>query len=153
MAYSKVEQIAFELAEPIAKANGCSIYDVAYTKEGGAWFLRIYADKEGGITLDDCEVISRALSQELDRADPIAQNYYLEVSSPGVERRLTRPEHFQQYIGSQVTIHLYQALNGAKQIVAELLAYKPEGILVRVDGAEVLLPHASVSKVNLYFSF
>ena len=97
MAFSKTEKIAYDIAEPIAKENGCFIYDVEFVKEGGLYFLRIYVDRDGGIDLDACEVISRAVSEKLDEENPISQNYYLEVSSPGVERKLKTAEHFNRY--------------------------------------------------------
>ena len=114
MAYSKTEQIVLGLAEPVAASEGAYLYDVEYVKEGGIWFLRVYVDKEeGGISLDDCEAISRKLSDVLDREDPISQNYYLEVASPGIERKLKTEEHFNRYLGETVDVGLYKAVRAA----------------------------------------
>ena len=116
MAYSKTETAVWQLAEPIAAESGFYIYDIEYIKEGGLWFLRVYIDKDGGITMDECEAFSRTLSDTLDEADPISGNYYLEVSSPGIERRLKTEAHFRRYIGSVIDISLYKAVNGSKLI-------------------------------------
>ena len=88
--FSKTEKIVYDLSEPIAKEAELTIYDVEFVKEGGNHFLRVFLDKNGGISLDECEEFSRLLSEALDKADPISQNYYLEVSSPGIERKLKR---------------------------------------------------------------
>ena len=108
MAYSKTEQIAFEHASKVAADFECYIYDVEYVKEGTLKYLRIYADKDGGILIDDCEKISRELSAWLDEEDPIKENYILEVSSPGIERKLTKKEHFEKYLGETIDINLYK---------------------------------------------
>lgn len=154
MAYSKVEQAVLTLAEPIAQENGCYIYDVEYVKEGGLWFLRVYADKEdGGISLDECEMVSRALSEALDRADPISQNYYLEVSSPGVERKLKTPEHFARYQGETVDAGLYRAVNGSKTLTGILKGLRENEVVLEADGEEIILPLKETSYVKLHFEF
>ncbi len=96
----------WEIAAPVAEQLGLSIWDIRFQKEGVSWYLRIYIDKEGGVGITDCENFSRAVDGPLDEADPIEQSYYLEVSSPGVERQLTRDEHFKKYIGSPVMVRL-----------------------------------------------
>ena len=96
----------WEIAAPVAEQLGLSIWDIRFQKEGVSWYLRIYIDKEGGVGITDCENFSRAVDGPLDDADPIEQSYYLEVSSPGVERQLTRDEHFKKYIGSPVMVRL-----------------------------------------------
>lgn len=153
MALSKTENMVFALAEDIAKANGCYIYDVEFVKEGGMYFLRVYADCDGGIDLDKCEVISRALSDKLDEADPISQNYYLEVSSPGIERKLKRQEHFDRYIGEKIDIGLYRPINGSKQLSGELIGYDGTNITAEVDGEKITLPQKETTYVKLHFDF
>lgn len=153
MAYSKIEQAVLAMAEPIAKENGCYVYDVEYLKEGGFWFLRVYVDKEGGISLDECEVVSRSLSDVLDKEDPIDRNYYLEVSSPGVERKLKTPEHFQRYLGEMVDIGLYKAINGAKQVTGTLTGYDGESVTVEVAGETMVIPQKETTVVHLHFDF
>ena len=110
--YSKTEKTVLDMAIPVAKEQGCFVYDVEYVKEGNSWFLRVYVDREGGITIDECEAISRELSSILDKNDPISNNYFLEVSSPGIERKLRQDEHFEMYKGELVDIGLYKAYNG-----------------------------------------
>ena len=153
MAYSKTESITFELAEPIVKDCGCYIYDVEFVREGGLYFLRVYVDKDGGISIDECEEISRALSKKLDEADPIKQNYYLEVSSPGIERKLKTKEHFDRYIGETVDIGLYKAINGSKQITATLKAFEEGVISAEVDGEEISVAQKETTFVKLHFEF
>ncbi|MEE1014277.1 MAG: ribosome maturation factor RimP [Clostridia bacterium] len=154
MAYSKTEKTVLGLAEPIAVQEGAYIYDVEYVKEGGVWFLRIYADKEdGGISLDECEAISRKLSEVLDREDPISQNYYLEVSSPGIERKLKTDTHFQKYMGETVDVGLYKAINGAKQLTGNLKGYDGEVIQVEVGGETLAIPLKETTVVHLHFDF
>lgn len=153
MAYSKTETAVWQHAEPIAAESGFYIYDIEYIKEGGLWFLRVYIDKDGGITMDECEAFSRTLSDTLDEADPISGNYYLEVSSPGIERRLKTEAHFRRYIGSVIDISLYKAVNGSKLITGILKKYENNEITVEADGEDILLPLSSVSKANLHFDF
>ncbi len=154
MAYSKIEKLIIEMATPIAEANSCYIYDVEYVKEGGAWYLRVYADKEdGGISIDECEVINRALGNELDKADTIRENYILEVSSPGIERKLKTPGHFMKYIGRTVDIGLYKAIDGSKILTGELTSYEDDSFTVKIDENETKLAVSDTTFVKLHFDF
>ena len=154
MAYSKTESIALDIAKPIAEENGCYVYDVEFVKEGGVYFLRIYVDREGGIDLDMCEKISRAVSEKLDVTDPIKQNYYLEVSSPGVERRLRMPEHFKRYIGSVVDVGFYKAVNGSKQLTGTLSKFDNGNICIEQEnGFEMCFNQKETTFVKLHFDF
>ena len=153
MAYSKTEKRVWELAEPIAVQEDCFIYDIEYVKEGGVWFLRVYIDKDGGVSLDECEVVSRALSTALDKADPIQQNYYLEVSSPGIERKLKTKEHFDRYIGETIDIGLYKAINKSKQLTGKLISFEDDIITVEVDGESFELSLKETTGVKLHFEF
>lgn len=153
MAYSKTEEAVFNLAEPIAKENGCFIYDIEFVKEGGLYFLRVYADKDGGINLDECEVISRALSDKLDESDPIKQNYYLEVSSPGIERKLKTKEHFERYIGEKIDIGLYKAIDKSKQLTAVLTGFDNGIITVDKNGETIEIPQKETTFVKIHFDF
>ena len=103
---SKITDKVTELAKPVVEEEGCSLWDVEYVREAGSGFLRIFIDKDGGVGIDDCERISRRLDPILDEADPIDQSYYLEVGSPGLGRRLTRPEHYEQLKGQKCAAHL-----------------------------------------------
>ncbi len=153
MAYSRIEQLCFELAEPIALENGCYIYDVEYVKEGSVRFLRIYADRDGGISLDECEAISRALSTVLDKKDPIKENYFLEVSSPGIERKLKTPEHFKKYSGETIDLSFYKPFNGQKQITATLVDYEDDKIKIDYEESCIEIPLSDISVAKLHFDF
>lgn len=121
----KVTQLTAELAaDAIAKA-GCTLWDVEYVKEAGGWYLRILLDKEGGVDIQDCEAISRTVSDLLDEADPIEGSYTLEVGSAGAERALKRPGDFEKFLESPVTVKLYQNRDGRKEFEGILKTYDP----------------------------
>ena len=125
-----VAQRVWELAEPLAKELGLSLWDVQFVKEGADWFLRVFIDKEEGVSIDDCVDMTHALSPVLDKEDPISQEYLLEVSSPGLERRLTRPEHFAAYEGRPVRARLIRPLEtGERELCGVLLGVDEEGRL------------------------
>lgn len=154
MAFSKTEQRVYDMVKPIAEKNDSYVYDVEYVKEGGLWFLKVYVDKEENpITLDECEVISRELSDALDKDDFIKQNYYLEVASPGIDRKLKVKEHFDRYIGELVDIGLYKAVNGSKNITGELLGFEDKVISVDVDGEKTDIAQSDTTFVKLHFEF
>ena len=98
------------MAEPIAESLGLSVWDVRYIKEGASRYLRIFIDKEEGVSIDDCEAMSRAIDAPLDELDPVKEAYILEVSSPGIERELTRPEHFARFIGADIMVRLIRPM-------------------------------------------
>ena len=125
-----VAQRVWELAEPLAKELGLSLWDVQFVKEGADWFLRVFIDKEEGVSIDDCVDMTHALSPVLDKEDPISQEYLLEVSSPGLERKLTRPEHFAAYEGRPVRARLIRPLeSGERELTGVLLGVDEEGRL------------------------
>ena len=141
------------LAEPVAAELGLEIWDVEYVKEGADMYLRIIIDKDEGIDIEDCERMSRAIDPLLDEADPIEESYRLEVSSPGIERDLTRPEHFEKCMGEKVEVRLFAPLEGRKQIVGILSAYDGNEITIDENGENVILPKKSVSKVTTVFDW
>ena len=151
--YSKTEKLVLDMAEPIAKSKGCFIYDVEYVKEGGNYFLRIYADRDGGITIDDCEEISREISAVLDKKDPISTNYFLEVSSPGIERKLRQEEHFEMYKGKTVDIGLYKAYNGSKTLCGELIGLDGDTVIINAEGEELRIKLNETTGIRLHFEF
>lgn len=124
-----------KLAEAAALEMGLTIWDVVFEKEGAGWYLRYYIDTEEGVTIDQCEAFSRCVSDLLDAADPITQSYCLEVSSPGVERKFTRPWHFQEYLGATVLVRLIRPVEGRRDFVGELAGYDAETgeVHVRLD--------------------
>ena len=119
----KITELVAEMAAPAVADAGCTLWDVEYVREAGAWYLRLYIDKEGGVDILDCEKVSRAVEPLLDEADPIEGSYTFEVSSAGAERPLKRPSDFTQFLGSPVTVKLYQNRNGRKEFAGHLKAY------------------------------
>lgn len=145
----KITELTAELAAPAIAEQGCTLWDVEYVKEAGTWYLRILLDKEGGVDILDCEEISRKVSDLLDEADPIPESYFLEVSSPGIERALTRDEHFARYLGEPVRVTMIRPLDGCKELVGELV--KKEGALLTLaleGGGTVEIDLAQTAKVN-----
>jgi ribosome maturation factor RimP len=114
----------WELCEPIVTGLGLSLWDVRYVKEGADWYLRIFIDKPGGVDINDCEKVSRAVNEPLDRLDPIENAYCLEVSSPGIERELVRDEHFEQFIGADIMVKMLRPVEGVgRELGGKLTAY------------------------------
>lgn len=146
---SKITDTVLALAQPVVEAEGCEIWDVEYVKEAGAWYLRVYIDKAGGVSIDDCEVVSRALDPVLDEADPIPTSYIFEVSSAGVERELKRPRDFEKFLGSQVEVRHYQPVEGAKAHTGTLRGYADGAVTIEINGAEKTYQKAQVAQVRL----
>lgn len=149
---AKVTDLTAALAGPIAQAQGCSLWDVEYVREAGQWFLRVYLDKPEGVSIDDCEAVSRPLSDALDEADPIEGSYVLEVSSAGLDRPLKRPEHFAQFMGAEVEVRLYRALEGRKEYVGELSGYQDGDVTILTGGGARTFPKQDVAQTRLYVS-
>ena len=146
---SKITDTVLALAQPVVEAEGCEIWDVEYVKEAGAWYLRVYIDKAGGVSIDDCEAVSRALDPVLDEADPIPTSYIFEVSSAGVERELKRPRDFEKFLGSQVEVRHYQPVEGAKAHTGTLRGYADGVVTIEINGAEKTYQKAQVAQVRL----
>lgn len=131
--------IVWKLAQPIAAELGLTIWDVRFLKEGADWFLRIFIDKEGGIGIEDCEAMSRAINKPLDDLDPIEQSYCLEVSSPGIDRELVRDEHFQAFLGMPVKVKLIRPLaDGRRELTAELKDFADGVMTLQPEGLETI---------------
>ena len=150
---AKVSDLTAALAGPIAAENGCTLWDVEYVKEAGDWYLRVYIDKEGGVSIQDCEAVSRPLSDALDEADPIEGSYILEVSSAGADRALKKPEHFARFLGSQVDVKLYRAREGRKELTGTLLGCENGDVTLALSGEPVVLEKKDVAQVRLHVSF
>ncbi len=151
---TSVAEIVRALAEPVAEEIGCWVWDVEFVKEGARRILRITIDSEEGITIDDCEKMHRAIDPILDEADPIEEQYYLEVSSPGVERELRTEEHVMACEGWDVEVRLYAPIDGAKTFRGVLLTLGENGeIRIDANGKEMSFPRASVAKIQTYFEF
>lgn len=121
MAKSNTEKKVLPLLEPIVAERGLELVDLEFVKEGANWYLRVYIDKEGGVSIDDCEAVSRALEAKLDETDPIEQAYVLEVSSPGIDRPLKKNADFIRFQGEIIDVKLYKAVDGQKQFQGKLL--------------------------------
>lgn len=146
---SKITEAVMALAKPVVEAEGCELWDVEYVKEAGAWYLRVYIDKAGGVSIDDCEAVSRALDPVLDEADPIPTSYIFEVSSAGVERELKRPGDFEKFMGSQVEVRHYQPVEGAKSHIGTLRGYADGAVKIEMNGQEKTYQKAQVAQVRL----
>lgn len=133
---SRVEQITEELLQPIMEKNNYELVDVEYVKEGANWYLRAYVDKEGGITIEDCEIVSRELEAKLDEKDPIPEQYILEVSSPGLDRPLKKEKDFERSIGKLVDVKLYKAIDKNKEFTGKLIEYNKEEITIELENEE-----------------
>lgn len=116
---------------PIVSA-GYTLWDVKFVKEGASWYLRIFIDKDGGVDINDCTDVSHLIDPIIDEADPINVSYYMEVCSPGLERELTKPEHFSKYIGSAVKVRLIRQRDGKKEYCGILSGY--DGAITVKDG-------------------
>ena len=152
---SKVEEIVWKIAEPIAEDAGVFVYDVEFKKEGPDYYLRVYIDRlEDGIYIDDCEAVSRALSDALDEADPISEGYYLEVSSPGVERQLKRQEDFDRFNGEKISVKLFKAVEGTKQLIGFLKSRDEEKLVLETeDGKQIEIENKNITTVRLSVEF
>lgn len=133
---SKLVDIVSAMAKPVVEAQGCQLWDVEYVREAGQWFLRVYIDKEGGVGIDDCEAVSRALDPILDEADPIPDSYTFEVSSAGVERELKRPSDFERFMGEFAAVKLYKAENGVKEHLGYIKSYNAGDITIETKTGE-----------------
>ena len=146
-----------ELLKPIAEANGVEIYDVEYVKEGSEWYLRCYIDKEEGVNINDCEAVSRALSDELDKVDFIEDAYILEVSSPGLGRQLKKDKHFQRSLLSEVDVKCYKPINGSKDFTGILKAFDENTLTLEMDSGkekeDVTFNRKDIAAVKLTLDF
>ena len=149
----KITQTVAALAKPIVEARGCSLWEVEYVREGADYILRVAIDKEGGVDIDDCEAISRALDPILDEQDPIPDRYQFEVCSAGLERALKRPEDFARFLGSPVTVKLYRPVNGLKEIPAVLRGYEDGRVTVDTGKETVTFEKSQVALVRLRVEF
>ncbi len=142
-----------ELLKPIADAHHVEIYDVEYVKEGSEWYLRAYIDKEGGVDINDCVDVSRALSDKLDEVDFIEEAYTLEVSSPGLGRTLKKDRHFDKSIGEEVEIKTYKPIDKCKEFSGILKGYNADSITIETEGKEVVFARTDVALVRLALDF
>lgn len=143
-------EIVRDIAKPIADSLGLDLWDVRFIKEGTQWYLRIFIDKEEGISIEDCEAMSRAIDKPLDDADPINQSYCLEVCSPGIERELVRDEHFERFIGADIKIRLIRANSeGKKELYGKLLNISGNIVQIESEGQSINIDKKDTASIRL----
>lgn len=150
----EIERRAEELFLPVTEQHGFELVDVEYVKEGENWYLRAYIDKEGGIAVDDCELVSRAVEAELDRQNFIDDSYVLEVSSPGLTRPLKKEKDFARAKGKKIEIHTFARVDGEKQFVGILADWDGKTVTIETEeGGERVFPREGISLIRLAFEF
>lgn len=148
------EQKTEEILQPIVDANGFELVDVEYVKEGGTWYLRAYIDKPGGITVDDCELVSRAANDILDEKDFVEDSYVFEVSSPGLGRPLKKEKDFARSIGEEVEIRTFRPINRQKEFIGILEAYDKETVTIELEEKEKMqINRSDIALIRLAFDF
>ncbi len=153
---SKIASAVKELVRDEIHSLGYDIWDVEYVKEGASWYLRITIDKEGGISIDDCERVNRAIDPIIDKADPIEDSYYLEVSSTGIERVLRTREHFEKCVGEKVRIKLFDPIDSKKVIVGRILPLPEDdknALDIETESGSIRLLFKNIAKANTVFDF
>lgn len=153
MAKRKVEDIVYELAKPIIDRNNFELVEIEYKKEGSDWYLRVYIDKEGGITIDDCQSVSEELSDLLDEADPIEQSYIFEVSSPGIDRPLKTDRDYEKNNGKLIEIKLFSPLNGKKAFEGILKGHTEDKVDIEIDGKIMQIEKISIALIRPVIKF
>ena len=152
--FGNTEKLVYDLVKPIADEHGSDIWDVRFEKEGASWYLRVFIDREEGVSIDDCEAVSRPLSDLLDEKDPISQGYFLEVGSAGLDRELIRQSHFEASVNKPVRAKLYKAINGAKEAIGLLKSFDSEKLILALplgegDDSDITIPLADISGVRI----
>ncbi|WP_026570328.1 MULTISPECIES: ribosome maturation factor RimP [Sediminibacillus] len=154
---AKVTETTEKLVQPILQEMNLELVDIEFEKEGKNWFLRVFVDKEGGVDIEECGQVSEQLSEKLDAEDPVSTPYFLEVSSPGAERPLKKPEDFRANIDNTIYVKLYEPINGEKEYEGVLKAFQDETITLEVKvktrKQEIQLPYDKVAKARLAVSF
>ena len=150
---SRITDLVSDLVSPVIEKAGVSLWDVEFERVGGEQYLRIYIDSENSIYIDQCEEVSKAIDPLLDEADLIDGPYILEVSSPGIERALKKPEHFRRYVGSLIEVKLYKVVEGSKRFSGTLQSYTDNHIAIDVSGALVTIPLDNIAKANLKYEW
>ncbi len=150
---AKIDETLYELALPVCERHGVYIYNTEYKKEGSEYYLRLFIDKDGGVTIEDCENVSREISPLLDDVTFIKEAYIFEVSSPGIDRVLSKPWHFEKVMGQEIDIKLFAPIEGTKEICAVLKGYDNGKITVEYGGKELEIEEKQTASVRLAFKF
>ena len=150
---AKIEEKVESLIEPKVQELGYNLYDVEYVKEGKEYYLRVYIDKDTGISLEDCELVSNNINELLDQADYIKEQYFLEVSSPGIERKLRRDEHLQQNISQNVEIKLFKKdNNGKKEYIGKLKSFNKDEITIEAE-SEITIERKNIAQIKTVYEW
>ena len=149
----KITDQVTEFAQPVVESFGCRLWDVEYVREGSERFLRLYIDKDGGVDIEDCEKIHRAVDPILDEKDPISESYHFEVCSAGLERALKRPRDFEEFMNAAVLVKLYRPRNGLKEIPGILRGYEDGKITVEAGKESITFEKSEVALVRLRVEF
>lgn len=150
---ASIEEKVENLLEKTINDLGYSLYDVEYAKEAKNYFLRIFIDKDTGIDLNDCEKVSNSIADMLDEADYIKEQYFLEVSSPGIERVLRKEKHLKQNIGAEIEVNLFKPVDGKKQIIGILKKYDETNITLKIEKNEIIIPRKSISLMKKTYNW
>ena len=150
---AKIDEALEKLALPVCERHGVYIYNTEYKKEGSEYYLRLFIDKDGGVTIEDCENVSREISPMLDDLTFIKDAYIFEVSSPGIDRVLSRPWHFEKVMGQEIDIKLFAAIDGKKEISGILKAYSDGDITIMANDKEIIIEKGKAASVKLAFNF
>ncbi len=150
---SRITDEVAAVSAPVAERLGLSIWDVEFVKEGGERYLRIFIDKKGGVGIEDCEAFSREVDRLLDELDPIEESYIFEVSSAGLERKLSRPSDFEEYMGSPVTLKTFLPRGGNKEFCGVLAGYENGDVTLDIDGASEKFTKKEIASVRLRVEF
>lgn len=153
MSTPKIKATVEEMIQPFLAENGFELVDIEYVKEGSNWFLRVFVDKEDGIDIDDCGRISEVLSEKLDKNDPIPTAYFLEVSSPGAERPLKKPEDVRKAVGKDVFVTTYEPINGQKEFEGRLLSFDQDELVIEVGKKQYNVSYSKVASARLAIIF
>jgi len=148
MSKMKVEDIVYNIAKPVTDRHNYELVEVEYKKEGGEWYLRIYIDKEGGVTIDDCQLVSEEVSDLIDAADPIDSSYIFEVSSPGIERPLKTERDYQKSMGKLVEAKLFAPVDGKKVVEGILTGYTDTTVELDQNNNKVILDKQQIAIIK-----
>ncbi len=150
---AKNEALLEEIAAPVCEEFGVYVYECEYKKEGGEYYLRLFIDKDGGVTIEDCENVSRKVNEKLDALDPIKEAYIFEVSSPGMDRKLTRSWHFEKVLGEDVDVKLFAPIEGSKALTGTLTAYDDDTVTLIIGEKTITIEKSKASSIRLAIKF
>ena len=149
----KVTELTARLAEPVIAEQGCTLWDVEYVKEGSDWYLRAYIDKPEGVSIIDCENVSRAFSDKLDEEDFISDAYILEVSSPGLGRALKKDRHLEKSLGEEVEVRTYKPIDKQKEFTGILKSYDKDTITIQTEEKDLVFAKSDIAIIRLTLDF